>query len=154
MAFTMSRQGLGWRGAIIAIVAAFLLTACENTEGAGVGPKTAIGGLGGAAAGGLLGAAFGGGGTGIAAGAVLGGLIGGAIGNVMDTNDKRYAEQAAQQALEKAPSGTSTSWKNPDNGHSGTVTPTHTYETSNGTYCREYQQEVVIDGKPQRSYGT
>ena len=50
----------------------FLLMGCESTA-----PKTAIGGLGGAAAGGLLGAALGGNGTGIAAGAILGGLLGG-----------------------------------------------------------------------------
>ena len=31
---------------------------------------------------------------------------------------------------------------------------TRTYQASNGSYCREYQQEITIDGKPQRSYGT
>src|SRR5262245_47197530 len=119
MAFRMCRLRLGWSGAIVAIMAVVLLAGCENTqEDSGIGPKTAIGGLGGAAAGGLLGAALGGHGAGIAAGALIGGLVGGAVGNVMDENDKRYANQAAQQALEKAPSGTATAWKNPDSGHS------------------------------------
>ena len=142
------------RSAVGLLLVIMMLVACQNTQDSGVGTKTAIGGLGGAAAGGLLGAALGGGGTGIAAGALLGGLIGGAVGNVLDENDKRYANETAQKALEKAPSGTATSWKNPDSGHSGTVTPTHTYQSSNGSYCREYQQEITIDGKPQRSYGT
>jgi surface antigen len=154
MAMAVWRLMRGRGGAIGAILAVLLLTACQNTQDSGIGPKTAIGGLGGAAAGGLLGAALGGGGTGIAAGALLGGLIGGAVGNVLDENDKRYANQTAQRALERAPSGTATTWKNPDSGHSGSVTPTHTYQTSNGAYCREFQQEITIDGKPQRSYGT
>jgi len=45
-------------------------------------------------------------------------------------------------------------WTNPDNGHAGTVTPTRTYQTAGGTYCREYQQTVTIGGKDERSYGT
>jgi hypothetical protein len=67
-----------WRARIaVSLLLIVMLAACQNTQDSGVGTKTAIGGLGGAAAGGLLGAALGGGGTGIAAGALLGGLIGG-----------------------------------------------------------------------------
>src|ERR671922_2118386 len=92
-----------------AIFVAFLLMGCEST-----GPKTAVGGLGGAAAGGLLAAALGGKGTGIAAGTDLGGLIGGAIGDRLDTADREKARVAASQALESAPSGQSVAWRNPD----------------------------------------
>ena len=85
-----------WLGTFVALVlAAFLLMGCEN-----VGTKTAVGGLGGAAAGGLLGAALGGGSTGIAAGTILGGLIGGAVGNHLDAADQEKANVAATQALE------------------------------------------------------
>jgi surface antigen len=154
MTFAMSQRSQPWRGAFAAVLAILLLAACENTNNSDFGTKTAIGGLGGAAAGGLLGAALGGGGTGVVAGALVGGLLGGAVGNVLDQNDRRYANETAQKALEKAPSGQATTWKNPDSGHSGSVTPTRTYQTSNGSYCREYQQEITIDGKPQRSYGT
>jgi surface antigen len=135
-------------------LAALLLAGCQNMQDSGIGTKTVIGGLGGAAAGGLLAAAVGGGGAGIAAGTILGGLIGGAVGNVLDQRDKEMAHQTAQQALEKAPSGTATTWQNPDSGHSGSVTPKRTYQTADGTYCREYQQEITIDGRPQHSYGT
>jgi surface antigen len=134
---------------IVGILIALTLTGCETT-----GPKTAVGGLGGAAAGGLLGAALGGGSTGIAAGAILGGLVGGAIGNQLDAADRRAADRAAYQALETAPTGTGSTWRNPDSGHYGTVTPTRTYQTAEGTYCREYQQTVTIGGEQHQSYGT
>jgi surface antigen len=51
-------------------------------------------------------------------------------------------------------SGTTISWKSPDNGHSGSVTPTDTYETTNGQYCREFQQQASIAGQTQEVYGT
>jgi surface antigen len=62
--------------------------------------------------------------------------------------------EAAQRALETTPSGQSVAWRNPDNGHAGTVTPTRTYQTAQGSYCREFQQTVTIDGKQERAYGT
>jgi surface antigen len=116
-------------------------------------PKTAIGGLGGAAVGGLIAAAAGGGGAAIA-GAVIGGaLLGGLVGNMLDQRDKRLQAEAAQRALESTPSGKSVAWNNPDSGHSGTITPVKTYQ-SGGAYCREYQQTVTIDGKQEKAYGT
>jgi surface antigen len=138
------------RGAIVgAILLAFSLMGCETA-----GPKTAIGGLGGAAAGGLLGAALGGGSTGIAAGTILGGLIGGAIGNRMDAADQQRANAAASQALESVPSGQSVAWRNPDSGNNGVVTPVRTYQTSTGQYCREYNQTITIGGEKHQSFGT
>jgi surface antigen len=138
------------RGTLVwAILAAFLLMGCEST-----GPKTAVGGLGGAAAGGLLAAALGGKGTGIAAGTILGGLIGGAIGERLDTADREKASAAASQALESVPSGQSVAWRNPDSGNSGVVTPVRTYQISNGQYCREYTQTITIGGEKHQSYGT
>ncbi len=134
---------------VLCLILAGLLSACETT-----GPKTAVGGLGGAAAGGLLAAVAGGDAMGIAAGSILGGLIGGAIGSGMDAQDRRYVDQTANQALENVPSGTSLGWNNPDSGNSGQVTPLRTYRTARGDYCREYQQTVVIGGQSQASYGT
>jgi surface antigen len=75
------------------------------------------------------------------------------VGNLLDDRDKKIAAESAHRALETAPSGHSVAWTNPDSGHSGTVTPVRTYQ-SGGTYCREYQQTVTIDGKQERSYGT
>ena len=134
---------------VSAILVAFLLMGCES-----MGPKTTVGGLGGAAAGGLLGAALGGGGTGIAAGAILGGLIGGAIGDRLDAADREKARVAASQAFESVPSGQSVTWRNPDSGNSGVVTPMRTYQISSGQYCREYTQTIYIGGEKHQTYGT
>jgi surface antigen len=139
-----------WLGTIVTtILVAFLLAGCETA-----GTKTAVGGLGGAAAGGLLGAALGGGSTGLAAGTILGGLIGGAIGNRMDAADRERANTAATQALESVPSGQSVAWRNPDSGNAGAVTPVRTYQTSTGQYCREYTQTITVGGEKHQSYGT
>ncbi len=127
------------------------LTGCASVSD---NPKTAIGGLGGAATGGLIAAAAGGGGAGIAAGVIGGALLGGLIGNMLDQRDKEIQAKAASQALESAPAGKPVPWHNPDSGHAGTVTPTRTYQTAQGAYCREYQQTVTIDGKQENSYGT
>jgi surface antigen len=103
--------------------------------------------------GGLIAAAAGGCGAGIAADVIRGALLGGLVGNYLDDRDKKMGAASANRALETAPSGQSVAWNNPDSGHSGTVTPVRTYQ-SGGTYCREYQQIVTIDGNPQQSYGT
>src|SRR5499426_2110899 len=134
---------------MVQCVAVLLLIVIATTGCATVeeNPKTAIGGLGGAAFGGLIAAAAGGGGAAIA-GAVIGGaLLGGLAGNMLDQRDKRMAAEAQQKALESAPTGTPVAWNNPDSGHSGSITPTKTYQ-SGGTYCREFQSDVIIDGKP------
>ena len=135
----------------VALLLLVPLTGCQSISD---NPKTAIGGLGGAATGGLIAAAAGGGGAGIAAGVIGGALLGGLIGNFLDQRDKEMQAKAASQALESAPAGKTVAWQNPDSGHAGTVTPTRTYQTAQGTYCREYTQTVTIDGKKENSYGT
>jgi surface antigen len=141
----------------IAILVSIVVAACASTpEGGGAEQhgKAIIGGLGGATAGGLIAAALHGGPAGIIGGILAGGLIGGAIGDRMDAADRREAAQASQRALESAPSGRAVAWHNPDNGHSGTVTPVRTYQTKSGRYCREYEQTVTIAGNEQQAYGT
>jgi surface antigen len=130
---------------------AFLLMACQTVQD---NPKAIIGGATGAAAGGLIGHAAGGGTAGIVGGALLGGLLGGAIGNYLDQRDKQMAAEAAQRAFENSRTGVATTWQNPDSGHSGTITPTYTYQTSGGQYCREYQQTVTVGGETQEAFGT
>src|SRR5262247_2604714 len=95
-------------------------------------PRASIGALGGAAFGGLIAAAAGGGGAAIA-GAVIGGaLIGGFAGNALDQRDKRLAAEAQQQALESARTGQAVPWSNHETGHTGTITPTKTFQGANG----------------------
>jgi surface antigen len=135
-------------------IAMLLLVPLIGCQTVSESPKTAIGGLGGAATGGLIAAAAGGGGAGIAAGVIGGALLGGLVGNLLDQRDRELQAKAASQALENTPSGKPVAWQNPDNGHAGTITPTRTYQTAQGAYCREYQQTVTIDGKKENSYGT
>jgi surface antigen len=144
---------------LLPIACALLLAGCQSgampgTGGGTVGTKTAIGGLGGATAGGLIAAGLGASPAAVAGSVILGGLVGGAIGNRMDAADRREADETAARALETAPSGNTATWQNPDSGHSGTFTPTRTYQTSSGQYCREFQQTIYIDGEEHRAYGT
>lgn len=142
-----------------ALVPLVVLALCGGCAGLGDtvsgSPKTTIGALGGAAAGGLLGAAIGDGRTrDIAAGVAVGGLLGALGGQLLDQRDRRLQQEAAARAFETMPSGTSTPWRNPDTGNYGSVTPTRTYQTAAGRYCREFQQEVVIGGKREQAFGT
>jgi surface antigen len=149
MLATVSGKGRGARTLVALILLVFLGTACETA-----GPKTAIGGATGAAAGGLIGHAAGGGTAGIVGGVLLGGLVGGAIGNALDQRDQQLAMQSAQNSFENSRTGTESAWRNPDSGNSGTITPTRTYESANGQYCREYQQTITVGGETQDAYGT
>jgi surface antigen len=135
---------------LLALIASGPL-ACATAQGA---PKTTGGALLGSAAGGLLAAAAGGGTTGIIGGVLAGGLIGGAVGNALDQRDRELAMQQTQLALETSRSGQATSWQNPDSGNYGTVTPTRTYQTGTGAYCREFQQTIVVGGETHQAYGT
>ena len=137
------------------VVVAGLASACANT-GTPIdqfGQKTQLGAILGATGGGLLAAATGGGSTGIAAGVLLGGLTGGAVGNSLDNEDRRLMKRASHRALETSRTGTSTVWRNPDSGHSGRITPTRTIERADGSFCREYQQTITIDGKEESGFG-
>ena len=121
-----------------------------------MGPKQGIGGVLGGVGGGVIGSTMGKGKGKIAttiAGALIGSLLGSEIGASMDATDKMLAERSTQNALETAKTNTAVSWNNPDNGHSGAITPVRTYQTGN-RYCREYQQVVTVGGRKQSAYGT
>lgn len=136
-------------------LAALVLGGCAQTgQTIRDNPKTTLGGMLGAASGGLIAAAAGGGTAGIIGGVLLGGLVGGAIGNHLDQKDKELATQAANRAFEYGRSGERSTWQNPDSGNSGSITPTRTYQSAGGSYCREYQQDIIVGGEPQKSYGT
>lgn len=138
--------------AIVVMTGIFSLGGCQSG-----GPKESWGTLIGAAAGGLVGSQIGSG-TGQAAaiglGVLLGGLAGQDVGRTLDQADMAYASQNSYTALESAPSGTTYEWHNPDSGNSGSTTPMQTYQTTNGTYCREFTQTVNVGGEIQDAYGT
>lgn len=132
------------------VAVTFLLGACE------FGPKQTIGaGLGGIG-GGVIGSTIGKGSgrtAAIIAGTLIGGLIGSEVGASMDRTDRMLAARTTQSALETAKTNTAVAWSNPDNGNSGTIVPTRTFQQS-GQYCREYQQTVIVGGQKQSAYGT
>lgn len=132
---------------------AAMLGACSQQGG----QKESIGTLLGAVGGGVAGAQVGSGRgklLAVGAGTLIGALIGNQVGKSLDRADQLAMEQSTQQALETGRSGTPVTWRNPDSGHAGTVTPQPAYETSSGQYCREFQQTVTIDGQTQSAYGT
>jgi surface antigen len=139
--------------AILLLAATLGLSACEGNN---IGTKQAVGTVGGAVLGGFLGSQIGGGSGQLwatGAGAVLGALAGSEIGKSLDRADRAYMGQTTQASLEHTRSGETSTWQNPDSGHTGSVTPTRTYQ-QNETYCREFQQSVTIGGETERAYGT
>ncbi len=137
----------------IVVASALLVAACVTDSG----PKQTIGTLVGAGLGGLAGSQIGGGKgklMAVGAGVLLGGLLGSEVGKSLDKADRMYAERNAQQTLETTSVGQTSTWQNPDTGNSGTFTPTQTYQTAQGQYCREYQTTVTVGGKTEDAYGT
>ena len=146
------------RRACSVVAMVLLVTGCSTMQGLQQDventPKAVLGSLGGAALGAGI-AALAGGGAGAIVGAGLGGaLIGGFVGNKLDNRDKQMAAEAAQRAFENNPTGQPTVWNNPDSGHSGTVTPTKTYQLANGQYCRMYTQNIQVGNDTHQTTGT
>lgn len=145
----------------ISVMICILTTACAPTTqqniSSNTGPKQQIGALTGMIAGGAIAndlahssknkGAY------TVLGAFIGGVMGQNIGSQLDELDRQMAQSAYNRALEYNQTGMSTTWMNPDNGNSGSVTPTRTYKLT-GKYCREYTQEITIGGQKQTAYGT
>lgn len=130
-----------------------LCTACAPA----MGPKETGGTLIGAGTGALIGSQIGGGRgslVAVAIGTLAGALIGQEVGRSLDRADLAAMQQNAQYALEYSPTRQATTWRNPDSGNYGSLTPIETYQSSQGQYCREYLQTVVIGGREQQAYGT
>ena len=117
--------------------------------------KQTTGTLVGAGLGALVGSQFGGGQgriLGAVAGTLVGGYIGNHIGQSMDQADAAYYNRSMSHSLEYNPSGVTSTWKNPDSGNYGRITPEASY-ISSGRNCREFTQEVFIGGKRQQAFG-
>ena len=139
----------------IVLLVAFPALACQTlADTTSDNPKAVLGSLGGAAAGAGIAAIAGASSGWIVAAGLAGALLGGAIGHHLDNKDKQRAAEAAARAFESNRTGQSASWKNPDSGNSGSITPTKTYQGASGQYCREYRQDVIIGGEKQQAYGT
>lgn len=128
------------------VLASITLSACGVS-------KSTLGTLGGGVAGGVIGSQVGGGSgrtVAIIGGTLLGAMAGNYVGGQLDELDRRKA----QDALERTPTGQTTSWVNPDSGDRYAVTPTRTYEDSRAGVCRDFDMNVVMDGKSEVVKGT
>jgi surface antigen len=83
-------------------------------------------------------------------GAIIGTLVGGSIGRAMDQVD----QNCIGQVLERAPTATSVTWRDSKQSADYSVTPTRTYRRGDGRYCRDYQTQIVIDGRLENAHGT
>ncbi|MBF0250638.1 MAG: glycine zipper 2TM domain-containing protein [Alphaproteobacteria bacterium] len=143
------------RIAVPLLAAALLAGGCDtlnkDTQNETIGTVT------GAVLGAFLGSKVGGGDGRIwamGAGAVLGAIGGSTIGKRLDEADRTMMTRTSQASLEHTRSGSVSTWSNPDSGHSGSVTPTRTFQKTDGTYCRDFTQTVDIDGQRQNATGT
>jgi surface antigen len=137
------------------ILLAFAMSSCASMQQTyKENPKAVLGGVLGAGAGAGIAAAAGASPGVIVFSAVGGALIGGLIGKQLDNRDKQMAADAAARAFEQNRTGQASVWNNPESGHSGSITPTKTYQLANGQYCREYRQTITVGGEPQTSSGT
>lgn len=140
----------------VAVISVLMLSGCVTNSGRSVGANEQFGTVSGAIIGGVIGNQFGSGGGRAAAtigGAILGGLVGNSIGQSYDERDRYYYNHNRQQAL-TAPVGQNIVWNNPDNGNRISVTPTKDGYDGSGRYCREYMEDVTINGKREKAYGT
>jgi len=138
------------------IAAAFILsvslTACQTADG----PKQGVGTLVGAGLGALAGSQIGSGKGQLAAvaiGAVLGGIMGSEVGKSLDKADRDHLDKTTQNSLEHNRVGQASTWRNPDSGNTGTVTPVSTYKSDDGQDCREFSQTITVDGKDEQAKG-
>lgn len=128
-----------------------LTTGCSEGQISKQNAGTVVG----AGLGAIAGSAFGGGEGKIIAsvvGAGLGGYVGNKVGQSLDRADAAYYNRTMTQSLEYNQSGVRSTWKNPDSGNYGSITPRTSY-VENGRDCREYVQEVYIGGRKQQAFG-
>ena len=61
--------------------------------------------------------------------------------------DVSIAAMLLQRTLDHAPDGTTRRWANDESGHSGAITPVRSYIAATGQYCRDYQEDLSINGQ-------
>ena len=69
-------------------------------------------------------------------------------------SDVSMASRLVQTTLENAPDGTTRRWTNEQTGNSGGITPLRTYATEDGSFCRDYREELAVSGQTGRFYHT
>lgn len=137
---------------ITALAAGLMLSGCAAD---GRADKEAIGTILGGAAGAWAGSTIGkGSGRAVATavGTMVGATVGNSIGRSMNELDRMKMREAEQRAY-AAPIGEAIVWNNPNSGNSGVVTPVRDGRSTAGSYCREFQTEVIVGGKKENAHG-
>jgi surface antigen len=124
--------------ALAVVLTVAFVAGCQTASKRDIG--TGIG----AGLGALLGAKIDDGGIGgILVGAAVGGVIGRVIGSYMDDADR----EKLAETLNSTPTGETEYWKNEDTGYEYALTPTTGTYPRGDDQCRDFEQEVFIDGK-------
>jgi surface antigen len=63
----------------------------------------------------------------------------------LSETDVTLAVATIEAALEHANYGETHTWRNPETGNAGAVTPQHTYVSGAGSYCRDYQETLTVN---------
>ena len=139
---------------IVITLATFLTSGCVTDMQNN--PKQTLGKVFGAGLGALAGSQIGSGKgqlASVAIGALAGAWMGGEIGKSLDAADKAFMNRTTQESLEYSKSGTTSSWRNPDSGNSGTVKPSRSYQKASGEVCRTFEQTIYVSGKEETATG-
>lgn len=72
----------------------------------------------------------------------------------MERQDVDLAARLMQSTLESAPDGTTRRWTNAATGNSGAITPTRTYVSEDGSFCRDYREEIQAGREDGRFFHT
>lgn len=82
---------------------------------------------------------------GTAAGVVLGGMLGNRLSR--DNCDQYYASTAYYDAFQNTDPYDRVNWRNPQSGSYGYIEPAEYYRDRRGRECRDYIQEIYVNGR-------
>ncbi len=92
-------------------------------------------------------------GLGTVAGVILGGVAGSQIAKSGDNCDQYYASYAYQDAFDSRRSNERVRWRNERSGNYGYVQAADVYRDRRGNACRNYEQEIYVNGRRQIAEG-
>jgi surface antigen len=140
---------------LIILTVSVTLSACAENQN---NQKQTIGTILGAGLGALVGSQIGDGKgklVAVALGTIGGAFAGSQLGQALDDLDRLKANETQQSALENNKDGVSSSWKNPNTGNSGSITPTRTTRKEESDEdCRGYEHEIIVGGQKEMVKGT
>lgn len=93
-------------------------------------------------------------GLGTVAGVVLGGVAGAQLARSGDDCDQYYASNAYYDAFEHRRPYERVRWDNPRSRNYGYIVPANYYRDRNGRQCRNYEQEIWVNGRREIAQGT